>query len=454
MSSPLFQTPAGQKSHTRYVTLFALCICNCISFADRTVIGVTIMPMQKEFGWSTSTTGVILGSFYYGYTLTQIPGGRAAEIYGCKRVLIVAVFFWSVATIVTPLMAKISFSALIASRVLLGIAEGAHFPVVALFLSLWFPISERGRALTMTFMGVEAGTLIALMFAPWISQHLGWASNFYIFGTLGLVWCAFSQIHLASHPHLHPGISEEELAFITAGRDKPRDNRGQHYWRSMFLSKSFWAILLSHSCFTFVIHLLALWMPSYFHHNLKVEMESLPIYTVLPQVCNALISLLGGWLSDEGVKRGYSTLSMQRAACIIGFSIPALLLQFFWDVKTPEAGALLFCGVIGFIGLSAKCGHLVHLLDVMPHNVGSALGVINTVGSIMGVVSNMFAGWYIQTYESWGGLFSILGIILWSGMCMFIALTCTSTSTGNGNKTALASTFSSNKLSLTASTGD
>eukprot|EP00959_Pyramimonas_sp_CCMP1952_P466832 9490609-Pyramimonas_sp.AAC.1 len=100
--------------------------------------------MQIEFGWSAATSGIILGSFYYGYTLTQVPGGRAAEIYGCKRVLISAVVVWSIATIITPLMARVSFSGLIGARVLLGVAEGVHFPVLAQFLTLWFPSSERG----------------------------------------------------------------------------------------------------------------------------------------------------------------------------------------------------------------------------------------------------------------------------------------------------------------------
>eukprot|EP00240_Pyramimonas_obovata_P002332 CAMPEP_0118921568 /NCGR_PEP_ID=MMETSP1169-20130426/797_1 /TAXON_ID=36882 /ORGANISM="Pyramimonas obovata, Strain CCMP722" /LENGTH=446 /DNA_ID=CAMNT_0006862313 /DNA_START=319 /DNA_END=1659 /DNA_ORIENTATION=- len=442
---PLFQTKVARVSYTRHITLLSLCLCNCISFADRTVIGITILPMQKEFGWSETTSGIILGSFYYGYTLTQMPGGRAAEIYGCKRVLILAVVIWSIATIITPIMARISFSALIVARVLLGIAEGAHFPVLALFLSLWFPSSERGRALTATFLGVEAGTLIALLAAPWITEVAGWAANFYVFGSLGLVWCLFSEAHLASHPHQHPRISEEELQHIVGGREaKPRGTSGLNVWRSILLSRSFWAILLAHGCFTFVMHLLALWMPSYFNKHLHVEMSSLPIYTVLPQVFNALISLAGGWLSDMAVQRGYSTLSLQRMACIIGFSIPAILLQFFWDVQNPTVGAALMCGVIGFIGLSAKCGHLVHLMDVLPHNVASALGVINTVGSIMGILSNMFAGWFIQEYDSWGGLFSILGVVLWAGMCMFLVLTA-----GTKPGTITGST-SSNKLSTSS----
>ena len=32
--------------------------------------------------WHESKQGIILGMFFYGYVLTQLPGGRLAEIVG------------------------------------------------------------------------------------------------------------------------------------------------------------------------------------------------------------------------------------------------------------------------------------------------------------------------------------------------------------------------------------
>eukprot|EP00854_Cymbomonas_tetramitiformis_P015187 gene15187-17964_t len=376
--------------------------------------------MQEQFGWSASSSGLILGSFYYGYTLTQIPGGRAAEVYGCKRVLIAAVLLWSLATVITPLLATYSFNALIGARILLGLAEGAHFPVMTLFLSLWFPTSERGRAITFSFLGIEAGTIFALVAAPWITQVYGWATNFYVFGSLGLVWCAFAEVNLSSHPQTHPGITDEELMLITDGRESKQ--RTQADWGKLIRSRSLWAVLSAHSCFAFVAHWLALWVPSYFRRHLNVGLSALPFYTVLPQICNALISLLGGYLSDLGVQKGYSTVSMQRCGCIVGFCVPAVLMQFFWFVTSPMAGAVLMCGAFGCLGLAAKCGHFLHMMESMPNHVASVMGVANTLGSVMGFASNLFAGWYLDTYDSWGGLFSIMGVFLFFGMISFLSL--------------------------------
>ena len=40
-----------------------------------------------EFMWDSVVQSQIIGSFYYGYILTQVPGGRLSEVIGAKRVL-------------------------------------------------------------------------------------------------------------------------------------------------------------------------------------------------------------------------------------------------------------------------------------------------------------------------------------------------------------------------------
>ena len=41
-----------------------------------------------------------------------------------------------------------------ASRVLLGVAEGPHFPLSGMTLKHWFPLEERARANSLLFAGI------------------------------------------------------------------------------------------------------------------------------------------------------------------------------------------------------------------------------------------------------------------------------------------------------------
>ena len=67
--------------------------------------------------------GWILAAFFYGYILTQIPGGWLAERVGGKWVFGVGILMTSVFTLLTPLAAFSNVELLIVVRVLEGFFE-------------------------------------------------------------------------------------------------------------------------------------------------------------------------------------------------------------------------------------------------------------------------------------------------------------------------------------------
>ncbi len=62
------------------------------------------------FAWDSQTQGLVLGSFFYGYVLTQYPGGRAAELYGGKWVFGVGIAATALFTLLTPVAAEVNIS--------------------------------------------------------------------------------------------------------------------------------------------------------------------------------------------------------------------------------------------------------------------------------------------------------------------------------------------------------
>ena len=66
---------------------------------------------------------IILGSFFYGYVITQIPAGYLAgqKIVSCKWLFGFGILFTSIFTVLMPLAAKTHYYLLLAIRVLEGI---------------------------------------------------------------------------------------------------------------------------------------------------------------------------------------------------------------------------------------------------------------------------------------------------------------------------------------------
>ena len=68
-------------------------------------------------------SGHILGAFFYGYLLTQIPGGYIAARFGGKNLFGLAILLTSLLTLLTPWASRRHVMLLIILRFLEGICE-------------------------------------------------------------------------------------------------------------------------------------------------------------------------------------------------------------------------------------------------------------------------------------------------------------------------------------------
>ena len=143
------------------------------------------------FDWDETQQSLVLGCFFYGYVLSQIPGGRAAEYIGGKWILGLGILITSIFTILMPIAAKIDFKLLVAVRVIEGLGEGVTFPVMHAMLAQWSPPLERSKLSTFIYAGSMMGTVISLPITGLICDSLGWEAAFYIFGAIGVVWFVF-----------------------------------------------------------------------------------------------------------------------------------------------------------------------------------------------------------------------------------------------------------------------
>jgi MFS family permease len=78
--------------------------------------------------------GTILSAFFYGYIVTQIPGGYLATRYGGKYVFGIGVLCSSILNIITPFVAPYQ-EALIAARILDGLFQVCYDRGIT---SVWF----------------------------------------------------------------------------------------------------------------------------------------------------------------------------------------------------------------------------------------------------------------------------------------------------------------------------
>ena len=77
--------------------------------------------LDGPFDWNENIQGLILAGYFYGYIVTQVPGGWVAEKFSAKHVFGAGTLLNIICTLITPIASKLSYGALIALRILMGI---------------------------------------------------------------------------------------------------------------------------------------------------------------------------------------------------------------------------------------------------------------------------------------------------------------------------------------------
>lgn len=87
------------------------------------ILQLCLTFQDGEFVWTEYEQGLILGSFFWGYVLTNMLGGRLGEVFGGKLVFGFGVLVTAILTLLTPVVARVSTPLLIALRVVEGLGE-------------------------------------------------------------------------------------------------------------------------------------------------------------------------------------------------------------------------------------------------------------------------------------------------------------------------------------------
>lgn len=78
---------------------------------------------EGEFDWDGEDQGIILGAFFWGYVVTQVPGGMLAERIGGKWPFGIGMLITALFSLLTPWAARTGKGMLIVVRVIQGLGE-------------------------------------------------------------------------------------------------------------------------------------------------------------------------------------------------------------------------------------------------------------------------------------------------------------------------------------------
>ena len=396
-----------------------------ICYIDRVNISVAIIPMQEQFGWSESQVGLILGSFYFGYMITMILGGYLADKYGGKKVLGYALLIWSLFTIITPFFAYQGLWWLILIRILMGLGEGVTFPSWHAIYARWIPFEERTRAVGFTNSGIAAGTLFGFAVTALIIANYSWELVFYSFGLLGFFWYFFWNKMVTSFPENNKFLSEEELHHIKIEAPS-KESAPTVPLLKLIRNGPFMAIAVATFCNNWSLYTFLSYLPKYVNApvvqgGMGIDLGSnIFIYSILiPSLVSIFSLILGGYLADSLIKKGYGILKVRKSVNSIGFFGSALFLYLISLEDSLINVVILLCLINICSGICAG-GFGVNHADLGPKYTGSLVGIAGSIGMIAAILSPIVAGYILELTNSWSSIFNVCTIVLLFGGTFYL----------------------------------
>ena len=310
MASP--QSDAGESARTRIAWrllpfLFLLYVAN---YLDRTNIAYATLGMKGDLGLTDSVFGTASGIFFIGYLGLQIPGALLVERWSAKRLLAITLITWGALTTLTGFVR--SPLQLYGARFLLGAAEAGFFPGVIVYLSHWFIVQDRGKAvarfmsaipIAYIFGGPLAGAILGV---DWLGVP-GWRWLFLLEGVPAIVLGTATFFVLPDRPNEVRWLRADEREWLTSRLGEERQAKAHLEHVTIWQALRHPAVLLLTAGLFFCYtggYAFWFWFPTMLQRLTGwTDVQRIGWVGAIPFVAGLIGMLLLGWNSDRTRER-------------------------------------------------------------------------------------------------------------------------------------------------------
>ena len=367
-----------------------------IHYLDRNAISYALPQIAQELRWTDQQVGqwgqYLLGAFFLTYGVFQLLLSGAAERFGAKRSMVLVIIGFSCVSIaVGPLGGSLAM--LIALRLLLGLAESVHVPMMGVITARLFPPALRATANSLWSVGLILATALGSLITVPLMAAYGWRNAFVLIGASGLV-LALPLVLLFVHDR-----AAQEQAAPAASSDF---RRNPDYW--LYVA----AGVLNAFCGFGILG----WLPTYFVRAKGIDFAALGWPLSLVFSAGVVGTLCLAWLGDRSRKR-----VLLASAGFLGAAV--LLYQAISAQSLYSMVALFALAVFCQSAFQAQEHATIQQL-AQDTEVGAATGIYNGISLVLGgVVGSVVPGAIVSATGSFDqALLTIAAVALLAAAAM------------------------------------
>lgn len=411
--------PRGNLRWGIAVLLFAGVVIN---YFDRVNISVADKPLSSAFGLSASQYGILLSSFLWSYALLQIPVGQLLDKVGVKWVMRVGTILWSLATFMTAIVSGLGL--IILARVLLGVAEAPAFPADSKATGYWFPLNERGLATSSFDAAAKFSNVIGVPIVAFAVTLWGWRGGFWVTGALSALfvvawWIWYRnpgesrRLTRAEREYIRDGGAQSEAAV-------PRNARASLGY--LLRQRKVWGLTLGFAAYGYSFYLLLTWLPGFLETQYHMTVLKSGFYTIIPWFVATLTDfIIGGWLVDFLISRGYNSTKVRKALIVLGMVLGLAVVGAAFT-RNPNVAIFWITIALGGLAFAAPIGWSIPALVAPAGTVGTVGSIMNFFNNVMGILAPIVTGFIVAGTGSFAIGFIVAAVILAVGIACYLVL--------------------------------
>ena len=367
------------QSENRYVVFFFLYVGFCISYIDRSAIGLALPSISKDFALAPTQMGVVISAFFIGYSIMQLPGGWMADKFGSKSVILIALTLWSIFTFTTGHAS--SLAGLLFLRFVFGLCEGPYAGACYRGIAEYFPRELRPAFATGVLSSNYIGSAIAPIIIVPLILWFGWRGMFQALGCIGLVYVFFYAFFVKQ---VKP--AEEEKAGAKKGSKK-------EYFLKLLHFSIIWKLVVCAFCISRINKGLDAWMPTYLIAERGINLKAVGYVTPIPFMASFLSTAVCGWIMNKYFDR------VEQYMIGICAVMTAVFLYLMYNAETLFWVVVFQCGVYFFKACILGSAVAIVLKIVTGNIAGSATMIVNMGGQVAGFISPVVMGYLVSVFN-------------------------------------------------------
>lgn len=365
--------------------LILMTVDSILGMIDRNAVSVLKPTLKQVFSISDSQYGLLVTAFMVPFALFYVLTGRWVDRYGSRITLTLFVTIWSLATIAAGFAQ--SFPQLLFWRAVLGAAEAGLLPASMIALITWFPRERLATVYAIKNPLQALGPILTPPIVAFLALSYGWRSAFVIPGVLGLIF-AYLWWRADRNPPTYP---------VSAAQAETEADTTVWTIRAVLAHRAIWGVLLFRVISDPVWFFFQYWQAGYLQEVIGSSLADAGRLLWIPPAINAVTTFATAAWSDRLVRSGRSGGSA-RLKVMYAVVPLALLIAVLPFVRSTWSVLAIFTTT--YI-LSYTWLYLSNILitELFPRRaVGTAVGLVNCVGTAGAALFNLAAGPVIDAY--------------------------------------------------------